>query len=227
MTSYYWIKLYHEILDDPKMALLPDRLWRRVVELFVLAGRHGKDGLLPDTRSLAWELRMSLDDLEMDMKQIETTGIVEHVTNGWLVVNYTKRQEAVSGAKRTQQFRSRQKKQEYYQEDNTSETQVKRDVTQNRTEQNRVEVDKGAATAKLYKSYEGNIGAITDTAANEIASLLEDYPSEWIEETFQLAALNNKRSLNYAEAILKRWEREGKDDGKQKQSASTKGYTHA
>jgi len=24
----YWIKLYHEIIDDPKMATMPDRLWR-------------------------------------------------------------------------------------------------------------------------------------------------------------------------------------------------------
>ena len=25
----YWIKLYHEVLNDPKMGRLPDRLWRR------------------------------------------------------------------------------------------------------------------------------------------------------------------------------------------------------
>lgn len=28
----YWIKLYHEILDDPLMATMPDRLWRRTIE---------------------------------------------------------------------------------------------------------------------------------------------------------------------------------------------------
>jgi len=30
MGSPYWIKLYHEILNDPKMGRLPDRLWRRI-----------------------------------------------------------------------------------------------------------------------------------------------------------------------------------------------------
>lgn len=28
----YWLKLYIEILDDPKMATLPDRVWREKVE---------------------------------------------------------------------------------------------------------------------------------------------------------------------------------------------------
>ena len=28
----YWIKLYHEILDDPKMGRLSDRTWRRTNE---------------------------------------------------------------------------------------------------------------------------------------------------------------------------------------------------
>ena len=43
MSSFYWIKLYHEVLDDPKMALLPDRLWRRTIELFIQLIPH--DGL--------------------------------------------------------------------------------------------------------------------------------------------------------------------------------------
>ena len=41
MPSKYWIKLYHEVLDDPKMARLPDRLYRRCIEVFLLAGKSG------------------------------------------------------------------------------------------------------------------------------------------------------------------------------------------
>jgi len=40
--SKLWIKLYHEILDDPKMCKLSDRLYRRVMELFLLAGETNK-----------------------------------------------------------------------------------------------------------------------------------------------------------------------------------------
>jgi len=84
-----------------------------------------------------------------------------------------------------------------------------------------------AATAKLFQSYQGNIGAITKTASEDITSLLKDYSVDWISETFEIAARQNKRSLAYCEAILKRWEREGKDDGKQKVANDLKGYTHA
>lgn len=47
MASKYWIKLYHEILDDHKMGRLPDRLWRRVIELILLAGEQDDEGLHP------------------------------------------------------------------------------------------------------------------------------------------------------------------------------------
>ena len=88
MSGNYWIKLYHEILDDPKMATLPDRLWRRVIELFLIAGRLYEDGNLPETNQIAWTLRMNTDDLAMDMQQIATTGIVERTVNGWMIPKF-------------------------------------------------------------------------------------------------------------------------------------------
>lgn len=84
----YWIKLYTEILDDPKMATLPDRLWRRVIEIFLCAGRLGKNGELPETAQLAWMLRMSIDELEMDLIQIAATGMLERNESGWYVTKW-------------------------------------------------------------------------------------------------------------------------------------------
>lgn len=123
----YWIKLYIEILNDSKMAVLPDRLWRRVIEMFLAAGNYDDEGNLPDTQQLAWLLRMSTDDLEMDLKQIATTGIIQRTDKGWVVTKYAQRQAPVPGAERVRQFRQRQKKQQYY----GDVTQAKRDVTQN------------------------------------------------------------------------------------------------
>ncbi len=53
MANNYWIKLYHEILRDPKMARLPDRVWRRTIELFLLAGEIGKNGTIRNTDDIA------------------------------------------------------------------------------------------------------------------------------------------------------------------------------
>lgn len=126
----YWIKLYHEILDDPKMAVLPDRLWRRVIELFLMAGRLHKDGLLPDTNQIAWMLRMPTDDLILDLQQIALTGIIERQVNGWKVVKFAKRQAAVPAKERMEQMRDRQHRQQYYGSDTQDVTQPLRNVTQ-------------------------------------------------------------------------------------------------
>lgn len=143
--SFYWIKLWLEILDDSKMGVMPDRLWRRCIELFMLAGAYGKGGELPETKQLAWRLRMNIDDLDLDMRQIEMVGIVKRLPNGgWLVVNFQKRQAPVQPKDRMKQMREKNKKQIYY-EDVTDEL---RNVTQiNRLTDNRLtEAEEGATT---------------------------------------------------------------------------------
>jgi len=132
----YWIKLYIEILDDPKMAILPERLWKRVIEMFLLAGKFGKKGELPDTRQLAWLLRTSTDDLEMDLQQLANTGIIEKITNGWMVKKFEERQAAVPASERMKAMRERQRHEQY---NGNNETTSLRDVTQiNRLTDNRL-----------------------------------------------------------------------------------------
>ena len=67
MTGSYWIKLYHEILDDPKMGRLPDKLFRRVIELFLIAGETHENGKLPSIDDMAWRLRLDPEELEKDI----------------------------------------------------------------------------------------------------------------------------------------------------------------
>lgn len=90
MASRYWIKFYIEILDDPKMGRLSDRLWRRASELFLLAGENGDDGALPSFSDMAWRLRLNEAELLKDLQELEDIGIVvfnEH----WHVTNFAKR----------------------------------------------------------------------------------------------------------------------------------------
>lgn len=51
-----------------------------------------------------------------------------------------------------------------------------------------------------------------------VADTLQDaekvYPLQWITDAIQLAVHNNKRNWRYCETILKRWQTDGKDDGK-------------
>ena len=55
-----------------------------------------------------------------------------------------------------------------------------------------------------------------------IADVLKDaekqYPEVWIIDALVLAVENNKRNWKYCAAILKRWQTDGKDEGKKKRA---------
>jgi DNA replication protein len=62
----------------------------------------------------------------------------------------------------------------------------------------------------LYTLYEDNIGLLTPIIADSLKDAERTYPAHWLEEAVQEAVANNKRSWRYIQAILKRWETEGR-----------------
>ncbi len=66
----------------------------------------------------------------------------------------------------------------------------------------------------VFAVYEQEIGMITPLIAEELKAAESEYSQGWIEDAIREAARNGKRSWNYIRAILRRWEREGKSDGK-------------
>jgi hypothetical protein len=155
MPGNYWIKLYIEILDDSKMATLPDRLWRRVIELFLLAGKYYKDGQLPDTNELCWSLRMPMDELDLDLKQIAQVGIINKTEAGWNVINFSKRQAKMAPSDKMRLYRDRIKRDQYYDDDsedvtdcvtlsNTDMLLKVTQITDNRLTDNRSDTDQKA-----------------------------------------------------------------------------------
>lgn len=66
----------------------------------------------------------------------------------------------------------------------------------------------------IYNLYEQNIGMLTPILAEELQEAEHRYPAEWVQEAFRIALRANVRNWKYIHGILKRWEREGKQDGK-------------
>ena len=62
----------------------------------------------------------------------------------------------------------------------------------------------------IFVLYEQNISLMTPLIADQLRDLEKTYAPEWIDEAFEIAVSRNKRSLRYIQAILKRWETEGK-----------------
>lgn len=68
-------------------------------------------------------------------------------------------------------------------------------------------------------AYEQEIGAITPSIADALQAAAERWPEPWVIEAIGIAALRNARSWRYIEAILERWEAEGRDDAEPRAAA--------
>jgi DnaD/phage-associated family protein len=77
-------------------------------------------------------------------------------------------------------------------------------------------IKESSTTADLFSVYENNIGPITTMTADNLVDAEKTYPVQWIVEAIKLAVENNKRNWRYCETILRRWQTDGKDEGKGK-----------
>lgn len=105
MAQKYWIKLYMEILDDPKMGRMDDTLWRRTIELFLLAAKTSEDGALPPVSDISWNLRVSETDILNALEKLQDLGIVFEDESGWMVTHFAERQDADSHAERQMRYK--------------------------------------------------------------------------------------------------------------------------
>lgn len=220
-TNNYWMKLWFDILRDPKMGMLPDRLWRRVIELFLLAGQKGEEGLLPTVAEIAWQLNKPEKAIIIDLENIRKTGIVDINGNGvWYVANFKKRNAPVENTKRVKDFRTRER----YEKGNEDVTEVKRECNEalqlryqeeqknRRTEEQIKDTTTSDENfAKIVTTYQNVCGVINPITADKLRLAYEEYEPQWIIDALTESAVQNKRNWAYAEAILKRWKVEGRN----------------
>jgi hypothetical protein len=98
MTSLYWIKLYHNLLNDMDFAVLPDNVWRRYVEMLLLAGFTGNNPQLPTTEKIGWHLRLQKPaTLPDELARLAELGLVEQNEAGWYLPNFAEQQAPPPG----------------------------------------------------------------------------------------------------------------------------------
>lgn len=135
----HWIKLYTEILNDPKVGRLSYQLRWRFTEALLLAGAQEDNGYLPDTTDAAFMAHCSERDMIADWRALADAGLLAETPDGWLVVNFAKRQAPSEVAERVRLHRERkQLLQERY--GNISVTTPDTD-TESDTEQNRININ--------------------------------------------------------------------------------------
>lgn len=74
----------------------------------------------------------------------------------------------------------------------------------------------------IFALYESNIGPLTPMIADALKEAEKEYSEQWIEEAFRVAMENNVRKWSYVQAILVRWQEEGRDETRQYQRDTEK-----
>ena len=212
MAAKYWIKLYHEILRDPKMGRLPDRTWRRAIELFLLAGESGDDGLLPDTDDIAWQLRVDAETLQADLETLAEHGIVTETEDGWLVTNFEARQGPVPGSERVARYRERKRKDQY---DGNGDVTSRYTEPDTDTEPEPESAALSSFIADSVHAFENCIGLVVgETQTEEVKAFLGDLHArghpEWWQLALDVACDNNARKWSYVRAVLQNWLKQGR-----------------
>lgn len=64
----------------------------------------------------------------------------------------------------------------------------------------------------IFALYEQHIGPLTPMIAETLQEAEDQYPAAWIEEALRIAVENNVRKWAYIEAILKDWQKGGRDE---------------
>lgn len=69
------------------------------------------------------------------------------------------------------------------------------------------------AESEPFRLYHQNFGLLTPVLADQLRSLIEEFPLSWVCEAMEIAIARNKKALAYVKAILNRWEREARESG--------------
>lgn len=233
--GYTWIKLYTEIVDDPKMARLPNHLWRLAIELFLLAGKENREGELPSLEDIAWVLHRQEGDVEQDLVALsKVIGLHFDQEQGvWILDNFAERQAALTSTERKRKSRGSnpssvtkmsQERHENVTEDVTKTSQVRhifvtegekegeREEEGEKDEDNKKPSSFVIHPSRIEQLYSEHFGTLTAETAKRLADYDSRHPVGWTEKAMLAALKQEKANLNYVGAILNRWRSTGQCD---------------
>lgn len=103
-----WIRLYTSVLNDPKILVLPDRLFRFWVNCLLTCGLSGDS--LPIPSRLKISMRISERQTIANLKSLAEFGLIEETPDGWRMHDWKEYQyDSDSSTDRVKRFRNAQR----------------------------------------------------------------------------------------------------------------------
>jgi hypothetical protein len=106
-----WLRLYHDVLDDPKVQGLPSDDFKNWINVLIIASQNDPRGELPSPTDVAFFLRLSQEQAEALCARLLDRELLDP-QNGRLVIHgWAERQyESDDSTKRVRTFRERKKR---------------------------------------------------------------------------------------------------------------------
>ena len=86
--SKFRFRLHYDILYDYKTAELPDRQWRRFIELVVIAGKYEAGGWLPEVGKIAQLLHKKKETIIPDLEYLADRGFIGCRQGRYFIPNF-------------------------------------------------------------------------------------------------------------------------------------------
>jgi len=201
----YWLKLYTEILDDPKYFRLSDNAKLGMIELMVVAKKANLDGRLPLMCDVSFFTRRSNEWWEIVYNELLEIKFLEFHGDCYVIRKFSERQKPVPATERSRQHRIVKQSCNEYATKRDGETEAETDTESE---------EKQKETAAIYSSYQNNITMLTSKSRDYINDAIDEYPHQWILDAINEAVKYNARNWAYVEKILKNWQTKGRGDNK-------------
>lgn len=199
----HWWRAYNEAVNDPKLQLISDSLFRAWFNLMCIASAN--EGALPAVSSLAFTLRMKPEKVLQILTQLHGVGLLDKTETGFTPHNWKGRQyKSDVSTERVKRFRETKRNVSSAVPVTPPEAEQKQNTEQSRADAragiDRVEVDLSSDIAKAFVDRGREQPALSRVAL----WLSKGYaPSMVLDVVKELLARNpTVSSLNYFDAAL-------------------------
>ncbi len=101
-----WLRLYDELLDDPKVQRLNPALFRDYINLLCLANRQRVRGTLPPVPDLAFAIRTGEETAASAVAMLVIAGLIDDIDGGYQIHGWDDAQTGRLAAREWQAIRA-------------------------------------------------------------------------------------------------------------------------
>jgi len=221
MAGMPWVKVYTEVLDDPKLAKISEGAKWRFVQLILVAAECdaggafvvGDDVMTND--EIAWRLRICKESLEKDITELVKNGLLTIDGKVLEITKFADRQGPTQKERRETWKSRQQKRRERVTRDSRNKEEnchaLEEEKSREEKEEIREEEEQTLPPMKNnYLLYTQEVGSLTPSIADFIDLYESELSPEWVHDAILETSAHGARVWSYTKTVLDTWKIKGR-----------------